>query len=116
MSLHAARRREEGPLLGRDELAGMKPGAYVVNTARGFLIEERALEEALRTGRLAGAALDVYAAEPYHGPLAKLPNVLCTPHIATLTRASRAAMERRSAEQVVQHFARHEAALREAPA
>ena len=105
VSLHASRRPEEGPLIGRREIGMMKPGSVLVNTARGFLVDEAALEEALRAGRLGGAALDVFAAEPYAGPLARLPNTLCTPHIATLTSASRAAMERRAAEHIVAHVA-----------
>lgn len=105
VSLHASGQAKDGPLLGPRELAAMKPGSRLVNTARGFLVDEGALEDALRAGRLGGAALDVFAEEPYHGPLARLPNVLCTPHVATLTGASRAAMERRAAANIVAHFA-----------
>lgn len=104
VSLHAGRRPEEGPLLGRAELAAMKPGSRLVNTARGYLVDEPALTAALTSGHLAAAALDVYGAEPYTGPLAALPQVICTPHVATLTQASRAAMERRCAQQIVDHF------------
>jgi D-3-phosphoglycerate dehydrogenase len=104
VSLHAARRREEGPLMGRNEIGSMKYGARLVNTARGYLVDEAALFEALISGRLAGAALDVYGQEPYAGPLASLPQVLCAPHVATLTRVSRAAMELRCAQNVVTFF------------
>ena len=105
VSLHASRRTGDGPLLGRRELMMMKPGAFLVNTARGFLVDEAALAEALREGRLAGAAVDVFQAEPDMGALAALPNALCTPHVATLTSASRAAMERRAAANIVAHLA-----------
>jgi len=105
VSLHAGRRPQEGPLIGRRELALMKPGSFLVNTSRGFLVDEPALCEALESGRVAGAALDVFESEPYNGPLARLPQVLCTPHVASLTGASRAAMELRAAEQVVGFFA-----------
>lgn len=104
VSLHASRLPHAGPLLGARELAAMKPGSFLVNTARGFLVEEAALQAALTSGHLAGAALDVFSAEPYAGPLAQLPTVLCTPHVSTLTRKSRAAMEWRSAANLVQHF------------
>lgn len=100
ISLHASRRPEEGVLIGRKELAAMKPGSRLINTARGHLVDEEALVDALVSGHLAGAGLDVFAHEPYAGPLAKLPQVLCTPHVATLTRASRAAMEWRCARNV----------------
>jgi len=103
ISIHATRPASEGPMIGRKELAMMRRGSYLVNTARGFLVDEAALDEALTTGRLAGAALDVFQEEPYTGSLASLPNVLCTPHVATLTRASRAAMEWRCAHSVIQH-------------
>jgi len=112
VSLHAASPRDTGPLIGRRELEMMRPGSRLVNTARGSLVDEAALVEALRSGHLAAAALDVFETEPYTGPLATLPQVLCTPHVASLTRASRAAMEQRCAAHVVSHFAQREAAAR----
>ena len=102
VSLHAGRPAGAGPLLGRQELAAMKPGSRLVNTARGHLVDEAALYDAIQSGRLAGAALDVFTEEPYAGPLAQLPQVVCTPHVASLTRASRTAMERRSAQHIVE--------------
>lgn len=105
VSVHADRSGREGPLLGRAELSAMKPGARLVNTARGHLLDEAALLDALESGRLSAAALDVFEEEPYGGPLSRLPQVLCTPHVSTLTRASRAAMELRSARNVVEFFA-----------
>ena len=68
VSLHASRRPEEGPLLGPNEIAMMRPGSRLVNTARGYLVDEQALSEALKSNHLAGAALDVFEAEPYAGP------------------------------------------------
>ena len=88
----------------------MRPGRWLVNTSRGYLVDEQALEDALRSGHVAGAALDVFDHEPYTGPLARLPQVLCTPHVASLTRASRAAMERRCVQHLLDHVARVEAA------
>ncbi len=67
-------------------------------------MDEQALVKALQEKRIAGAALDVFEKEPYDGPLAKMPQVLCTPHVATLTRASRAAMELRCAKNVVEWY------------
>ena len=101
VSLHAARPSSSGPLLSEEKIHLMKRGACVVNTARGYLIDEVALIRALESGHVAAAALDVYENEPYSGPLAKLPQVLCTPHIGTLTNASRRAMELKAAVNVV---------------
>lgn len=101
VSLHAARPPSEGPLLSTSQFEGMKPGSRIVNTARGYLIDEAALLRVLESGHLAGAALDVYETEPYSGPLMKFPQVLCTPHIGTLTNASRRAMELRAAANVI---------------
>lgn len=104
VSLHACRRLEQGALLGREQILGMKRGSRLVNTARGHLVDEGALTEALRSGHLAAAALDVYSEEPYSGALTQLPQVLLTPHVSSLTRASRAAMELRCANNVVEFF------------
>ena len=96
VSIHAARPLSEGPILGRKELAMMKPGSRVVSTARGHLLDETALRDALQSGHIAAAALDVFAEEPYRGSLSGFPQVLGTPHVATLTRPSRVDMERRA--------------------
>jgi D-3-phosphoglycerate dehydrogenase / 2-oxoglutarate reductase len=101
LSLHVARPASEGPLLSSAQFERMKPGSRIINTSRGYLLDEEALLTALQTGRLSGAALDVYETEPYSGPLAKLPQVLCTPHIGTLTHASRRAMELKAAMNVI---------------
>ena len=106
VSIHAGRRRGEGALIGPDELSMMRQGSRLVNTSRGYLVDERALLEALKAGRLAGVALDVFEDEPYDGPFMELPQVLCTPHVSTLTTASRAAMELRCSENVISFFRR----------
>lgn len=79
---------ETEKLIGEAELRAMKPGAYLLNVARGNLIDEPALAAALREGRIAGAALDVAAAEPLpaDSPLYDLDNLILTPHIAGLDR------------------------------
>jgi D-3-phosphoglycerate dehydrogenase / 2-oxoglutarate reductase len=71
--------------VGRAALAGMKDGVRIVNAARGELVDEDALAEALRSGKVAGAALDVFSEEPYSGPLLELENVVVTPHLAAST-------------------------------
>src|SRR4029077_1220531 len=65
--------------------AAMRDGVRIVNAARGELVDEEALLEALRSGKVAGAALDVFSSEPYSGPLLELDNVVVTPHLAAST-------------------------------
>lgn len=86
-----------GPLLGRRELALLPPGAVLVNSARGSLVDEAALVEAVTGGRLAGAAVDVFDPEPppADSPLLHTPGIVCTPHMAAMTRQ---ALERMSTD------------------
>lgn len=83
VSIHATLSPASRGLLDARRLARMQPSAYLVNTARGPVVDEAALIEALRAGRLAGAALDVYDTEPLptDHPLRHLPNVLLSPHV-----------------------------------
>lgn len=93
ISLHCSKPTCPGPLIGSRELARMAPGALLVNLARGGLVDENALAEALNSGRLAGAALDVFAQEPYKGPLLGLDNVVLTPHVGSYALEGRVKME-----------------------
>lgn len=87
VSLHAPLTPETTHLINAERLAAMKPGAVLINIARGGLVDEAALVVALRSGRLRGAGLDVFAQEPVDpaNPLLSMPNVVLAPHLAWLT-------------------------------
>jgi (S)-sulfolactate dehydrogenase len=89
-------------LLDSERIARLRHGAIVINTARGGTLDEHALAAALREGRLAGAALDVFADEPLRcgSPLADAPNLILTPHIAGLTRQANERVSSLVAERV----------------
>jgi (S)-sulfolactate dehydrogenase len=90
VSLHLPLTPETKNFFDRARIASMKQDAVLINSARGGIVDETALADLLRSGRLAGAALDVFANEPLPAgsPLADCPNLLLTPHIAGLTRES----------------------------
>jgi D-3-phosphoglycerate dehydrogenase len=85
LTLHLPLTPETRGFLDRDAIAKLPDGARVVNAARGELVDEDALAEALRSGELAAAAIDVFSEEPYSGPLLELDNVVVTPHLAAST-------------------------------
>ena len=85
LTLHLPLTPETTRILDADAIARMPDGARLVNAARGELVDEQALLDALRSGKLGGAALDVFSAEPYSGPLLDLDNVVVTPHLAAST-------------------------------
>jgi D-3-phosphoglycerate dehydrogenase len=103
VTLHAPLTEETRHLLRAETIAMMRPGALLVNTCRGGLVEEAALFEALRSERLGGAALDVFETEPLpaESPLQQLPNVLLSPHAAWYSPASLAELPVQAARQVV---------------
>lgn len=88
-------------LMGADKLMLMKKGAWLLNTSRGGVIDEAKLYDLLKSGHLSGAALDVFAEEPYSGPLKELDNVILTPHIGSYARESRIEMEMQAVENLL---------------
>ena len=85
ITLHLPLNDQTRRLLGREAFARMRDGVRIVNAARGGLVDEEALADAIRSGKVAGAALDVFEAEPYSGPLLELEQVVVTPHLAGST-------------------------------
>jgi phosphoglycerate dehydrogenase-like enzyme len=90
ISIHVRGSQETHHMIGSTELSLMKPSAFVINTSRGDIIDEQALEEALRDGALAGAGLDTFEIEPLpsNSLLRTLPNALLSPHTASTTDAA----------------------------
>lgn len=101
VSLHAPASRENQRLINRETLALMKRGAYLINTARGELVDEEALQEAIQEGRLQGAALDVFRKEPPDGCLAGLDRTVCTPHLGACTVDSARKLSEMSFENIM---------------
>ncbi len=103
VSIHVPMRPENIGLMGETELARMKPGAFLINTARGGIVDEDALLDALTSGHLAGAAMDVFANEPKPRlDLVQHPRVIATPHIAASTRESQQNAAITIAEQIAE--------------
>ena len=108
VSLHLPLTKGTRHLIGAAQIAAMKPGAVLINAARGGVLDEAALAEGLRAGRLSGAALDVFETEPLTAEagtrFAGLANLILTPHIAGLTEQSNARVGALVAERVIAHL------------
>jgi len=106
LSVHLPLNDNTRGLLGRKALAQMKPTAYVINTSRGAIIDEQALGDALRAGKLAGAALDVFASEPLpqDHSLRGASNVIITPHVAWFSNRSEYLLHANAARAIVRFF------------
>jgi lactate dehydrogenase-like 2-hydroxyacid dehydrogenase len=102
VSIHCPLTAETKHLIGASELAAMRPTAFLVNTSRGAVVDERALVQALREGVIAGAGLDVFEREPEIDPgLFELENAVLLPHLGSATVETRTAMAVLAAENVV---------------
>jgi phosphoglycerate dehydrogenase-like enzyme len=103
VSLHAALTPDNRGLLGLNQLRRMKRSAYLINTARGALVDEAALAQALQEGWIAGAALDAFVTEPLPAkhPLRTAPNVLLTPHLASFARETGERVSTTAAQAIV---------------
>src|SRR5205823_2227294 len=106
VSIHSPATPETRHLIDAERLALMKPTAFLVNTARGDIVDEAALVTALERGQIAGAALDVYEHEPRVSPgLLKLENVVLLPHLGSATQETRVAMGLRVLDNLQAFFA-----------
>jgi D-3-phosphoglycerate dehydrogenase len=98
VTVHVPLNTRNHHLVGGPELEVMRPGGHLVNLARGGIVDEAALIEALSSGHLSGAALDVFEEEPYEGPLTGFDNVVLTAHMGASAHQSRYLMELGAAE------------------
>ena len=104
ISLHTPKTKETAKILNKKAFKKMKPGVRIINCARGGLIDEEALLAALKEGKVAAAALDVYETEPpgENFPLREMPNVICTPHLGASTEEAQANVAVAVCEQIVE--------------
>jgi D-3-phosphoglycerate dehydrogenase / 2-oxoglutarate reductase len=101
VTLHLPKTEKTANLLSAERIARMKPGARLINCARGGLVDEAAVAEALRSGHLAGAGFDVFSVEPAkENPLFDAPNVVCTPHLGASTSEAQENVALQVAEQM----------------
>jgi len=106
VSLHSPATPETRHLMNAERLALMRPTAFLINTARGDIVDEAALVAALERGQIAGAALDVYEKEPHVTPaLLTMENVVLLPHLGSATQETRVAMGMRALDNLAAFFA-----------
>lgn len=100
VSLHCTLNEHNHHLINEFTIKQMRPGAFLVNTARGGLVDDEALAHALKQGRIRAAALDVHENEPYNGALKDAPNLLCTPHAAFYSEAATTELREMAASEI----------------
>lgn len=93
VTLHVPGNKDKTSVIGAKEMARMKDGAFLINIARGGVADEVALYDALNSGKLGGAAIDVFTQEPYEGPLCELDNIIMTPHLGSYAKEGKLQME-----------------------
>ncbi len=101
ISLHLSSDNVNEPVINAKTVASMKNGSYLINTSRGNMVDEDILYEALSSGKLSGAGLDVFCSEPYSGKLMGLDNIVVTTHIGSYARESRISMEIQAVENLL---------------
>jgi len=105
VSLHVTLTPQTRHMISEEEFKAMKDGIYLINTSRGAIVDEKALLEALKSGKIAGAALDVYEVEPpTNMELIRMPNVICTPHIGAQTVEAQKTASIMAAEKIISFF------------
>ncbi len=106
VSLHVPLEQRNRHMIDARALALMKKGAVLINTSRGGLVDESALTEALRSGRLTGIGLDAFETEPYQGPLREFPNAVLTAHMGSAAVECRTRMEKEAASNLLEGLRR----------
>ena len=114
ISLHVPLWKKTRHMIGVHELEMMRQDAMLINTARGGIVDETALRDALEKGFIEGAAIDVFEKEPYSGPLSLMENCILTPHLASCTLECRARMESESLNEALR-FLQGDSLLQEVP-
>jgi len=102
ITLHIPGNADKTPLIGPSELSKCKDGAFLINAARGGVVDEDALYQALKLNKLKGAAVDVFSKEPYDGPLCELDNVILTPHLGSYAAEGKLQMEIDAVKNLIQ--------------
>ena len=93
LSLHIPANIDKTPVIGSKEINQMKSNAFLINLARGGVVDEKALYQSLKLNKIAGTAIDVFSSEPYNGPLCELDNVVLTPHLGSYALEGKLQME-----------------------
>jgi len=101
ITIHRPANADGTTVIGETELNIMKENTWLINVSRGGMVDERALYSALKKGKLAGAALDVFEDEPYEGPLCSMDNVILTPHIGSYAKEGRIQMEKDAVQNLI---------------